>query len=1076
MKQTDFSELTAKRKNWVEVNKDNGFDEGITNLLTELYPDNAHFIYELLQNAEDANATEVRFDLYEKALHFSHNGKIFDCKDLEGITSIGNGTKADDINKIGKFGVGFKAVFAYTSTPRIYSGGYNFEINDLVVPISIVPVSRDANSTLMIFPFNHKHRDSKKTKTTENAYFEIKKGLEVLQDNTLLFLTQIKKLQFTIDNISHYIERIEHNEQITITNSKNGTTTRWLRYKKYLADSQKLYVSIAYSLDDKQENIQPIDGRVSIFFPAEKERSNLKFHIHAPFASTVARDSIKDLGENKALRNMIAELANDSLLYIKDKGLLNYSFMNCLPIEEDGLSEFYKPIQETYINAFKKKALLKIQNGYYQPSLACIMGPKTTQRFMGEDLMMELIRHMPPYINRIQILLSELEKVYWLYPLNRTIHERARKFLISLEVIEVNGKTLSKLFYDFLCHSSDFGFLEKNTDEWFVELYAFLYQSYLRENFYCEEERKSRKLIKLIDGTLNKTGDKCYFSETQFSNYPIVHPKFKENEEACKFLEVLGTKKIEEKEKIEAELKEKYSENFPNIEMHLKDVQRWIEYFNNDGNIDFFQNYHCFLVQNTQDKTSWAQPQQIYIDEPLGKTGLRALVDLPGVYIISSAYSSLSDNELDSLYGFLTHLNAKVEIQIFEENRADYFCRTMNKYVCDNLRGLYTGKNISKKESFSDYYFQNGLIEKSKKDFHISLLIWNRLKGVSPAQLKAKYKPSDKVGYVVTDSALVVELKEHFYIPGKDGNFYPSRDISQDMLPEEFVFDNRNGWLTAIEFGEDIRKSQEEYKEKSKIVKEVAGEHDLEDIEALKDVPKDELKKFLESQKDSQNNKNMLSSTSPDLHGAIGKHEKNIDKKNEDINPAIVPNEEGYREKLQNQPDRNLKKSKNVQSKNISVKVKVGKDETKEFLKKQYKGYCQICGFTFDKKDHQGKYFEVFDWLSEKITGQKNTIIDAGSSLCLCSRCHSGIKYGDFEAKFLKKLKEIDLSEYTFNEFAFKTNTIADEDKIPECYDFVEMDMHKIPIRLLGEKQHIFYTEEHFLHFYNLLTLKDENE
>lgn len=32
--------------------------KGLLNLLTELYPDNAHFIYELLQNAEDAQATE----------------------------------------------------------------------------------------------------------------------------------------------------------------------------------------------------------------------------------------------------------------------------------------------------------------------------------------------------------------------------------------------------------------------------------------------------------------------------------------------------------------------------------------------------------------------------------------------------------------------------------------------------------------------------------------------------------------------------------------------------------------------------------------------------------------------------------------------------------------------------------------------------------------------------------------------------------------------------------------------------------------------------------------------------------
>ena len=56
-----LEELRQKRLKWVEANRENGFDDGIRRLLTELYPDNAHFIYELLQNAEDARATEVRF-------------------------------------------------------------------------------------------------------------------------------------------------------------------------------------------------------------------------------------------------------------------------------------------------------------------------------------------------------------------------------------------------------------------------------------------------------------------------------------------------------------------------------------------------------------------------------------------------------------------------------------------------------------------------------------------------------------------------------------------------------------------------------------------------------------------------------------------------------------------------------------------------------------------------------------------------------------------------------------------------------------------------------------------------------
>lgn len=42
--------------------------------IVEKYSDQAHFIYELIQNADDAGATSARFVLEENRLIFSHNG------------------------------------------------------------------------------------------------------------------------------------------------------------------------------------------------------------------------------------------------------------------------------------------------------------------------------------------------------------------------------------------------------------------------------------------------------------------------------------------------------------------------------------------------------------------------------------------------------------------------------------------------------------------------------------------------------------------------------------------------------------------------------------------------------------------------------------------------------------------------------------------------------------------------------------------------------------------------------------------------------------------------------------------
>ena len=97
---------------------------GVWKSVIDKYPDTAHFIYELLQNADDALATEVTILLDRKSLIFKHNGSVhFTVTDVEdesitpghinSIVGIGDSTKGDKeaTNKIGKFGIGFKSVF-----------------------------------------------------------------------------------------------------------------------------------------------------------------------------------------------------------------------------------------------------------------------------------------------------------------------------------------------------------------------------------------------------------------------------------------------------------------------------------------------------------------------------------------------------------------------------------------------------------------------------------------------------------------------------------------------------------------------------------------------------------------------------------------------------------------------------------------------------------------------------------------------------------------------------------------------------------------------------------------------------
>lgn len=53
------------------------FEEWAPRILVDQYSDRTHFIFELIQNAEDAGATYVAFSLYQDRLILCHNGKLF---------------------------------------------------------------------------------------------------------------------------------------------------------------------------------------------------------------------------------------------------------------------------------------------------------------------------------------------------------------------------------------------------------------------------------------------------------------------------------------------------------------------------------------------------------------------------------------------------------------------------------------------------------------------------------------------------------------------------------------------------------------------------------------------------------------------------------------------------------------------------------------------------------------------------------------------------------------------------------------------------------------------------------------
>lgn len=107
--------------------------------ILEMYADGPGILFELVQNAEDARASEVTF-LLDKTQYgtssllspemadwqgpalYCFNDSVFSPQDLYAISRIGQESKLEKPFAIGRFGLGFNSVYHFTDIPTFVSG------------------------------------------------------------------------------------------------------------------------------------------------------------------------------------------------------------------------------------------------------------------------------------------------------------------------------------------------------------------------------------------------------------------------------------------------------------------------------------------------------------------------------------------------------------------------------------------------------------------------------------------------------------------------------------------------------------------------------------------------------------------------------------------------------------------------------------------------------------------------------------------------------------------------------------------------------------------------------------------
>ena len=220
----------------------------IKNILKD-YKDGLTIVKELLQNADDAEATEVNIcydarthQINPKSLFYAgmaechgpalivHNDAVFTEDDFKNITKLAGATKMDQPLKIGKFGVGFCSVYHITDIPSFVScdflyifdptlkylrkvvkdssrPGKRLKFTDKIVTSSkqLVPYAGlygfDSktyyNGTMFRFPFRSSPSEISRITYNESHIKQLITDIENAGSKLLLFLRNVQRITFS---------------------------------------------------------------------------------------------------------------------------------------------------------------------------------------------------------------------------------------------------------------------------------------------------------------------------------------------------------------------------------------------------------------------------------------------------------------------------------------------------------------------------------------------------------------------------------------------------------------------------------------------------------------------------------------------------------------------------------------------------------------------------------------------------------------------------------------------------------------------------------------------------------------
>ena len=841
------------------------FDD-IGRLISEqLYSDRSHFIYELLQNAEDALARRfsqhpddssrcaVQFRLFRDRLEFRHFGVPFDEDDVRGVSDVLRGTKKEDVSQIGKNGIGFKSVYAFTASPEIHSGDEHFVIKRYIRPEAKDPdhsLSIAPNETVFVFPFDHDDLPAVK------AFSLILDKLRRLGPRVLLFLRRIDEVEWRVEpreEEGHYLKETRqarttgNARRITVLGQKNGTEDEenWIVFERAVTvpgETHQVFVEIGYRVEtndkDQEERIIGVDrSPLIIYFPTEKD-TRLGFLIQGPYVPTTARANIISNHDwNELLIAETAELVVESLQSIKKMGLLSVSALSALPIK--------------FIEMVDKYSYLHHRDGHYYAEFHSIY-MKVQEAFLNEDLLpandgtfisarkAKLARGagLTKILNQEQLgpLFQANGEIKWLS--DEITQDRTpdlRSYLMQeLDVEEVDPEVFARYMSE--------QFLASQDDEWIIRFYEFFSaQRALWRPPISKHDRggilRTKPILRLQDGShvnpfRNDGSPNAYLAiepDTETS-LQIVKVELSQNKMVREFLKGLGIPELDIVAEVIEEILPKYTGDPVTVEpednnVDLNKIERACKTDSQTSKERLrtkLRETPFILAECTStEKSVYRVPDQVYF----------ATDDLRTYFEGDVSFTCVSPDHPQSVLFKDLGVRETVRIQRREKDYQGYV--SIENYHGQHKRGL---------DGFDPGILVDGLeCALSTPAAERSRYIWNKIAvpnsdcicGIIEESTLQTYANSNKREQ--TSEQFGELLCNNAWLPDSKDNMHKPCDLALDELPESFVRDER----LADQLG--MKKD-----DVAKLAEEIGVE--TEDIELIRRNP-EEFSKWKESLK-----------------------------------------------------------------------------------------------------------------------------------------------------------------------------------------------------------------------------------